>query len=380
MPAENNEVFFDTTESPSKETTESEPPADSPRSTILDKEEAEPKEVPSASNPTEDDEKSLTKTEEAETTVPVAEDEPMTNTEVQQDSAESSPGKMPEDEENADAMAGAALVTVTISPENEAVADSPKTDLIPVLSFEECSLSEKAMRLGLDITKDEYEDDASAEKRLERIIDEYKKHLDSQVGEKVLNEVLKTSPCDVPDDSGVGSYLNIRQAVHERRLHILVLSFRTTFHKAWHCTCEEVCSGDRFYCLEQSALYRKDHNGEKPGPPSAQICYSCYDSLMIRGGDPPQLELSQKETTHTGFASLSTGVLTGAKGCDSCFCDLVNKSEVSTEAGSCTSDEKAKSLKMGRLDDPFAAREGKTLSWSDVSLTLVSNASLVNSH
>jgi hypothetical protein len=249
------------------------------------------------------------------------------------------------------------------------------------LTFDDCSISEKALRLGLLIAQGEYEDDTEAEARLTGILQAYRDNLEKQVEQKVLAALLESTP---------GQMAGARHAVHERRLEIFMLTFRTTFHQAWVCRCENVCQGGRFYCMDstkQLEFYRNHHNGHKPAQANAQVCYSCYDGLMVKGGEAPRLELSKMETRNSGSCSLLTGRTAYETGCHSCLFDMtdtVGQQELSVAnkkskgmkelvPPSVTPGEIREGLPMNRDDDPFAQREGKTLVWKDVSMTLVSS-------
>jgi hypothetical protein len=242
--------------------------------------------------------------------------------------------------------------------------------------YDTCSVTVKAMRLGLLIARTEDEDEAQAETRLTGCVDAYRLHLEKYIEPSVLANLLKITPRDVA---------GYRHATHQRRLDIFLLTFRSTFHTAWHCRCESVCDGGQFYCMDsekQLEFYREQHNEYTPTEPNAQLCYSCYDDLMVRGGEAPHLELSQ--------ANLSTGKWALEMGCDSCYEDMggedldsigsltnatnfLSNSKKSKENVAPIASEfgKGKGSILNRQDDPFAPREGKTLVWSGVSMTLV---------
>jgi hypothetical protein len=242
--------------------------------------------------------------------------------------------------------------------------------------FDACSVTEKALRLGLLIPLTEYEDETEAETRLSDILQAYRLHLERHIEPSVLADLIKITP-----RHSAGH----RHATHQRRQEIFMLTFQATFHTAWHCRCESVCEGSQFYCMDsekQLTFYRKQHNDHEPAEPNAQVCYSCYDELMVRGGEAPHLELSQ--------SNLSTGMAALAKGCDACYADMVGEDLDSiTSVGSSPDGinrvEESLPLSIGigkasilnRQDDPFAPREGKTLVWTDVSMTLVCSRSLL---
>lgn len=248
------------------------------------------------------------------------------------------------------------------------------------------------MRLGLLIAPTEYEDETEAETRLTGILHAYRLHLEKHIEPSVLADLIKITPRHLNGN---------RHATHQRRQEIFMLTFQATFHTAWYCRCKSVCEGGQFYCMDsekQLDFYRKQHNDHKPVEPNSQVCYSCYDDLMVKGGEAPHLELSQ--------TNLSTGMSALAKGCDSCYADMgggdldsitigslptgINKVDMERELA----DAKAENAKLradleieraenrgtsgiskgsplNRQDDPFAPREGKTLVWTDVSMTLV---------
>jgi hypothetical protein len=245
--------------------------------------------------------------------------------------------------------------------------------------YDLCSVTVKAMRLGLLIARTEDEDEAQAETRLAGCVDAYKLHLEKHIEPSVLADLLKITPRDVAGH---------RHATHQRRLDIFLLTFRATFHTAWYCRCESVCDGGQFYCMDsekQLEFYREQHNEFTPTEPNAQLCYTCYDDLMVRGGEAPRLELSQ--------ANISTGKWALEKGCDSCYADMsgddldsigsltnatnfLANSKNSKVAPIASTSFTGKGSILNRQDDPFAPREGKTLVWTGVSMTLVCNDKL----
>jgi hypothetical protein len=285
--------------------------------------------------------------------------------------------------------------------------------------FDACSVTEKAMRLGLLIAPTEDEDETEAETRLTGILQAYKLHLEKHVQPSILADLIKITPWHSD---------GCRHATHQRRQEIFMLTFKATrqatfqatFHTAWYCCCESVCEGGHFYCMDsekQLEFYQKQHNDHKPVEPNAQVCHSCYDELMVKGGEAPHLELSQ--------ANLSTGVSALAKGCDSCYADMVGGDLDSITIGSLPDDinkvdkslplskgmhmvsseqertpasiareiadakaenaklradleneRSQKKLSANSQDDPFAPREGKTLVWTGVTMTLVRSKSL----
>jgi hypothetical protein len=205
--------------------------------------------------------------------------------------------------------------------------------------FDACSVMEKALRLGLVIFPTDYAGENEAETRLIGILQAHRLHREKYVESLVLADLLSITP-----RHSAGH----RHATHQRRLEIFM---------AWQYPCESVCGCGRFHCMDSKKLlefYRNQHNDQ----PNLQLC----DELMVvRDGEPSLLVLS-KANLSTGTPALEKGIGGG---------DLDDIGSLPDDSMKSKETVPPIASGSGNKDDPFAPREGKTLVWTGVSMTLV---------